>query len=65
MIPQSTGIVKQTKSQNVPVKLSEEWSKNKFLILKRQNQCFFSTHKISQHHQLYNNHILKTITIKQ
>ena len=64
MIPQSTGIGKQTKSQNVPVKLLEEWSKNKFLILKRENQCFFQ-HKISQHYQLYNNYILKTITIKQ
>ena len=37
MIPQSTGIGKQTKSQNVPVKLLEEWSKRKSMFFSTQN----------------------------
>ena len=43
------------------LKLLEQWSKNTKLVFncKKTKSMLFSTHKMSQHHQLYNNNILK------
>ena len=43
------------------LKLLEQWSKNTNLAFncKKTKSMSFSTRKISQHHQLYNNDILK------
>ena len=43
------------------LKLLEQWSKNKNLVYncKKTKPMFFSTRKMSQHLQLYNNNILK------
>ena len=43
------------------LKLLEQWSKNTKLAFncKKTKSMLFSTHKMSQHHQLYNNNILK------
>ena len=73
-IPQSTRVVKQMKSQNVSseleneLKLLEQCSKNVNLVFycKKTKSMLFSTRKMPQHHQLYNNDILKlAVTIKQ
>ena len=43
------------------MKLLEQWSKNTNLVFhcKNRKSILFSTHKMSQHHQLYNDDILK------
>ena len=43
------------------LKLLEQWSKNTNLVFncKKTKSMLFSTRKMSQHHQLYNNDILK------
>ena len=43
------------------LKLLEQWSKNTNLVFncKKTKSMLFSTRKVSQHHQLYNNDILK------
>ena len=43
------------------LKILEQWSKNTNLVYncKKTKSMFFSTHKMSQHHQLYNDNILK------
>ena len=43
------------------LKLLEQWSKNTNLVFncKKTKSMLFSTRKMSQHHQLYNNYILK------
>ena len=43
------------------LKILEQWSKNTNLIFnsKKKKSMLFSIRKISQHHQLYNNNILK------
>ena len=49
------------------LKLLEQWSKNTNLVFncKKTKSMLFSTRKMSQHHQLYNNDILKENCINQ
>ena len=44
------------------LKLLEQWSKNTNLVFncKKTKSTLFLTRKMSQHHQLYNNDIVKT-----
>ena len=41
------------------LRLLEQWSKNIVFNCKKTKSMLFSTGKMSQHHQLYNNDILK------
>ena len=64
-IPQSTRVVKQKKKCSSKLenelKLLEQWSKNTNVVFncKKTKSMLFSTRKMSQHHQLYNNDKLK------
>ena len=54
-------VIKYSRELENELKLLEQWSKNTNLVFncKKTKSMLFSTRKVSQHHQLYNNDILK------